>query len=678
MSGRWGSFLKYRPEIDGLRALAVFPVVFFHAGFDLFRGGYIGVDVFFVISGYLITSLILNEASNGTFSLVSFYERRARRILPALFVVLLACIPFSFMWMLPSDLKAFSSSLVSVVLFASNFLFYSQSGYFDQAVELKPLIHTWSLAVEEQFYIIFPIALILLLRYKNKYLMPAFLLVFALSLAAAQIGGNFGSRSILDPQWSWENPPSWGFYLLPTRMWELLLGSMIAYYQIRRAPASPTTKSYFLDIGSLVGLALIALSVFVFDRNTPFPSVYTLLPTIGTALVILFARQGTLSQRLLSNSVFVGLGLISYSFYLWHQPLFAFARIRSLHEPNRATLVTLIVVALILAYLTWRLVEQPFRNRRFVDAKTISIGFVTSACALFAVGLAGYLSHGFPSRIPEDLKIYEEAINDRNPRLQECTFSDVRAACTYGKGRPTVALIGDSHASTLVFELGNALEKKQTAVLGLDIQGCLPVRDLMRVRVREKTPCEGQNEVFDRLRELDEIKYVVMAGRWAMWAEGTQFNNREGGKQTHGGRVKFVIGKDKKTKLGEAIASAVNELLSLNKVVVLVYPIPEVGWDVPKYMFWLRRFGTLNDDVSTSYSVFLERTRRAREYLDNLGTHPNLIRIYPERIFCDGAKKQRCIASADLKPLYYDGNHLDNAGASLVVAEILKALSPRM
>ena len=257
--------MKYRAEIDGLRALAVVPVILFHAGFELFSGGFVGVDVFFVISGYLITTILIEDLENKRFSLVSFYERRARRILPALFFVMFVCIPFAWMWMLPIQMKDFSQSLVAVSLFASNVLFWRKSGYFDAAAEEKPLLHTWSLAVEEQYYVLFPIFLILAWRFgKNR--------VFWMIVVMAAI-------SLLLSEWGWRNKATANFYLAPTRAWELFAGSIAAFIVQKNG----VQKNNFL---ALLGLAAIIFSIFAYDESTPFPSVYALVPVLGVVLLV--------------------------------------------------------------------------------------------------------------------------------------------------------------------------------------------------------------------------------------------------------------------------------------------------------------------------------------------------------------------------------------------------------
>jgi peptidoglycan/LPS O-acetylase OafA/YrhL len=221
--------MEYRREIDGLRALAVLPVILFHAGFTTFSGGFVGVDVFFVISGYLITTIILTELEQGTFSIVNFYERRARRILPALFVMMLACLPFAWFWLLPEDMKDFSQSLLAVSVFASNILFWRESGYFDSAAELKPLLHTWSLAVEEQYYMLFPLFLMATWRFGRRWILGSLIAVALASLALAQWG------SLVKPAAT--------FYLLPTRVWELLIGAFAAFYLSHKKQVSGQSVS---------------------------------------------------------------------------------------------------------------------------------------------------------------------------------------------------------------------------------------------------------------------------------------------------------------------------------------------------------------------------------------------------------------------------------------------------
>lgn len=353
--------MQYRPEIDGLRALAVLSVILVHAGLPWLPGGFIGVDIFFVISGYLITRIIQGELASGTFSVARFYERRARRILPALVVVVLACLPFAWAWMLPWQLEEFADSVVAVALFLSNVEFWRQSGYFATEAAAKPLLHTWSLGVEEQFYILFPLLLWALARLRRR---PAAVLAV---LALASLGLS---------EWGWRNAPDANFFLIPFRAWELLTGALAALAWGGQGRAAD-------DRLALPGLALVLASLVLMDEQTPFPSLIAVLPVAGTAMVILWGGAGSIAGRILSWRPAVAIGLISYSAYLWHQPLFAFARIRIAGEPPPAQMALLTLATFVLAWASWKWVESPFRRR--------PVPVLATRRAVFAAALAAIL-----------------------------------------------------------------------------------------------------------------------------------------------------------------------------------------------------------------------------------------------------------------------------------------------
>ena len=302
--------MKYRPEIDGLRAIAIIPVILFHAGFSAFKGGFVGVDVFFVISGYLITTIIYSDIKNKSFSIAHFYERRIRRILPALFLVSLTSIPLALLIMLPSEFKDFSKSLAAVNSFSSNILFWQESGYFEPGAELKPLLHTWSIAVEEQFYIFFPLFLLLFKKLGTKRLIILLFAVTLISLGLAEYTAMLDSSA--------------NYYLLPSRIWELSIGAILAI----SIPVQNKTSLSFSAWASSFGLGMIIYSVFTMNKNMPFPSTWTLIPVLGTALIIAYSKPTNVTGKILCWKPLCGLGLISYSTYLWHQPLFAFSRLR--------------------------------------------------------------------------------------------------------------------------------------------------------------------------------------------------------------------------------------------------------------------------------------------------------------------------------------------------------------
>jgi len=476
--------MKYRKEIDGLRAIAVMTVIFFHAGFEAFSGGFVGVDVFFVISGYLITTIILAELEQGKFQIISFYERRARRILPALFFVMLACIPLALFCLLPGDMKGFSKSLIAVPLFISNILFWHESGYFETAAELKPLLHTWSLALEEQYYILFPIFLMLFWKLDKRYIyiLVTIGLVFLTSLAIAQ--------------WAAYTKPVAAFYLLPSRAWELLIGVFTAFYlsKINRKKFDKV----LCERGGLLGIALIFYSVFKYNRETPFPGFYALTPTLGTALIILFASQQTIVGKFLGNKVCVGIGTISYSAYLWHQPLFAFAKQNSMFEPTHIILLLLSILTLVLAYFSYRLVETPFRDKHRFKRKTVFISSLIFSSFFIILGFVGYFNQSnfeswWLTRIPtKQIEFYKRLISkdskldnfgakeNGDQNLSQCRFNVSKLdpsislrikACLESYG-PGILILGDSHAIDLFGVVTSRF--KDDFIIGVTNGGCRP------------------------------------------------------------------------------------------------------------------------------------------------------------------------------------------------------------
>jgi peptidoglycan/LPS O-acetylase OafA/YrhL len=372
--------MQYRKEIDGLRALAVLPVILFHAGIAGFSGGFVGVDVFFVISGYLITSIIIGELESGDFTITGFYERRARRILPALFFVILVTLPFAWWLLLPHELVAFGRSIIAVTVFASNILFWQESDYFATDSELIPLLHTWSLAVEEQYYVIFPVLLLVCWKLGLRWVTAIIAVIGVISLGLAE--------------WGWRYDASANFYLLPGRAWELMAGAGCALYLGHKTQPTGAISQWL----SLTGLGLLLLSVIWLDDSLPFPGLYAIFPVLGTALIILFAHQNNWTGRLLSLPVFVGIGLVSYSAYLWHQPMFAFARLYYADEPGLFIMLGLVILAFILAAISWRFVERPFRQRRNFSRKQIFVMALAGSLLLIVIALTLIMLEGIPAR----------------------------------------------------------------------------------------------------------------------------------------------------------------------------------------------------------------------------------------------------------------------------------------
>jgi peptidoglycan/LPS O-acetylase OafA/YrhL len=502
--------MEYRREMDGLRALAVLPVILFHAGFQTFSGGYVGVDVFFVISGYLITSLILIEKQAGTFKLIDFYERRARRILPALFVVVFVCLPFAWFLLLPGDMKEFSDSVFAVPTFVSNIMFWRASGYFNSETELKPLIHTWSLAVEEQYYLLFPVFLLLIWSLGRRWILAilVFLAVVGLELA----------------HWGSIAKPAAAFYLLPTRGWELVIGAFAAFQITSERKWQPNKT--LSEIGGAIGLLLILYAIFAFDKQTPFPSLYTLLPTVGAALIILFSTRDTAVGKLLSNRIFVGVGLISYSAYLWHQPLFAFVRYRISDEPSTLLLGTLVVATALLAYFSWRYVETPFRNRQRVSRKQVVSYGLSLGAAFVVIGAVGHMTNGFLFRYDKEDQFLASIQKAEAGRYVEERFVDLAMKpFDPADNRKKILIVGDSYGQDLVnalYESGFADDLQiATREIGVRCGNLFIERDSFSSRIApgDLPMCEGKGlfedaELRQLMKSADEIWFASSWNRW--------------------------------------------------------------------------------------------------------------------------------------------------------------------
>ena len=437
---------KYRSEIDGLRAIAVIPVVFFHAGFNFFSGGYVGVDVFLVISGYLITTIILKGLENRTFSIVNFYERRARRILPALIFIIFITSILSFIFLTRSELSGYFRSVIATLLFYSNFYFWKTSPYFKSESDLEPLLHTWSLSIEEQFYLLFPLLLIFF-KYFKKYIFLLFSFGFISSLLVCQFlalktSGNFN------------------FYFTLSRAWELALGAIAAYYLFyNKLVLSNNLKNTF----SLIGLLLILFPVFLFDRQTLYPSYFTLIPTIGTILIIIFADEQTLVKKFLSTKVLVGVGLISYSFYLWHQPLLAFGRI-SFENFSNINKLLVILISLTLSYFSYNYIEKIFRNRNKVNLKLLSKTLIVSV--FFLIVFAQLSQKFFSTKNSSEVllaKLLSKSKAVYSIKMDERQF--VKNRILYETLDPKILIVGSSR----VMQLSN--ENFDQQVLNLGVSG---------------------------------------------------------------------------------------------------------------------------------------------------------------------------------------------------------------
>ena len=621
--------LKYRPELDGLRAIAVASVFLCHLGIETFSGGYVGVDVFFVLSGFLISQIIANDLRAGTFSIANFYERRIRRIVPALVVVCACCTAAAVAVLLPDELKTYAASLLAAVLSVSNVWFAHMTGYFDPAAATQPLLHTWSLGVEEQFYVVFPLLLSLAYRYSPRRVPMLVSGTLAVSLAMS---------IALTP----ENPRS-AYFLIHTRAWELLLGSVIALGLVR-----PPRETWQRETASALGLLGIASAVFLFNDKTPFPGYAALLPCIGATLVI-WAVGETVVARCLSIRPIVFIGLISYSLYLWHWPLIVFAKLLLVQPFTPLQQLLLICAAVGLSVLTWRFVETPFRRRgRAMPAgKTVFVGGGLSLGVLAISAVTLMSLQGLPNRFPDEILRLAAASQDASPKRAACHFDgtlagDFDKSCVLGAPvAPTAIVYGDSHGAELSVALGALAEPRNESVRELTASGCPPALDFT---YPSKGECPGYNaRMIEHLVSLAPTTIIIAANAIA-W--------------THEYSAEFRNGLDAVLR---ALSAAGHRVIVFGQVPPHPNQLP-----VPATLARKAMLGTKPDAYTFQPDMIALQNLDATLEKIAAGAGATYISLLPT--LCNG---NECKAEMDGAVLYFDDNHLTVAGEKLIAAKLL-------
>ena len=636
----------YRPDINGLRAIAVISVLLFHAGFSAFHGGFIGVDVFFVISGYLITKIILRDLEVGRFSVIAFYERRARRILPALMVTIALSFVGAYLLQTPRNFEDFGQSVTAVSLFGSNVLFWLESGYFDSAG--KPLLHTWSLGVEEQFYLGFPLLLMALRRLFGARFVPCLWLFAAASFIASLVGSTYASES--------------AFYLVHTRAWELLVGSILA------CGALPAGNASWRNLLAILGGVLFAAGLVVIGPATPFPGFAALLPTIGTACLIHAGGTGrTAVSGILSARPMVFIGLISYSLYLLHWPLFVFARQLAIFELNTWQVIGLLLLAILLATLSWLKVEQPFRSKAVASrSRLFTLAGVTIAVAV-AAGATVDVLDGIPERGPAFV-LAGDTPPDSRLRLRQRTCRWVEAHPTMDKcpigqagGEPSFVLWGDSHALTLQTAVDVSASRHGATGLQVFAQACAPLAGIGR---KDFPNCQPFYDfMIGELAARTKIRTVILAARWAMVADGQPY------KSEPGKVVELFEGPQHDTGAGNrrlfeaGLTRTVRQLLALGRRVALVEPIPDIGYFVPEASVVASRTGRdLTSLIAPSRKEHDERNRAVWPLFQTLAEAPGVRIIHIAERLC-GTGVCRVLDADSGRVLYLDTNHLSVLGS---------------
>jgi len=626
--------LTYRSEIDGLRAIAVSAVIFYHSqitilGHQPFKGGFIGVDIFFVISGYLITSIILKELFlTGSFSFKHFYQRRIRRILPAILFVMLASFLFAWIYLLPHSLIDFSKSIFYSLFFGSNFYFHtSGQEYGALSGLLKPFLHTWSLSVEEQFYILFPIIMLITFKYLKKYLIHVLIFGFIISLGLAE----WGSR----------NHPSVSFYYLHTRIWELLAGSILAYFEVKLGYRSKNQTLKTILPG--FGLLLIIFNIIFFKTYFPHPSIYTLPSIIGVCLIIWFSHEGELVTKILSSKIFVGVGLISYSLYLWHYPVFAFARITEFVQGGWGEKLLVGVITVILSIASFYLVERPARNSKY-KFKYVILILIFFFTILAISSLSVIYKDGFENRVKNrDLLISK--YDSRNININKSIYKkchrkfNVKSSkfCKFGNFNDrNVYLVGDSHAGVLMFDLIKRLNAEKMNLISMTGPG----------KILKTTEFDKREELYQkiRLKELNNIKdsTIIING----------FYNSK----------KIIFNFEKEI---DGYQKLFKYLIKNNNHIILLKPNPIVNnplWNEGKSYIG-RKINIEN--LKMPKEKYLTGLAKTNEFFDKLNINEIAI-IDVSKIFCD---KNWCYISRNNNILMTDNDH-----PSIIAVEMINDL----
>ncbi|NTJ62184.1 acyltransferase [Agrobacterium rhizogenes] len=662
--GHGPSGLAYRRDIDGLRALAIIPVVLYHAGIPGFGGGFVGVDVFFVISGFLMASLISSEIAKGEFSLVRFYERRIRRIFPALFAVLATSSVAAWFLLMPAEFAYFARSLKAAALFTSNIQFDKESGYFDIGAHMKPLLHTWSLAVEEQFYILFPLLLLVVNRFAQRYVAPILAGLLAVSFMAST--------------WTLFRSQPDAFYLLQFRAWELLLGALLAF-GVLPMPKQPKVRAGLATAGVL----LIAIAIVGFSDRTLFPGPAALVPCLGAALVIHARDELGPASRILQSPPMVFVGLISYSLYLWHWPLIVFSREVTGRELSLMQGSLIVLTSLAMAIISWRFIERPFRGRgSHVERMPLFASALTVVIAI--AGLGDYVAHhgGVPGRLPADVqRVYASTYDQSRFSLPPCfaesdtagrSAAEIRAGklCPLGPddtAKPSFLVWGDSHSGAMAPAIDAAA--KQVGITGLFAghSSCPPLPGVQLTPRGDTELCGDFNGAVRDLIAAQHIPLVFLVAYWPKYVHDAEMPN-EG--PYFDPSVPPPL-EDRSASVVQAMDRLIADLTKQGTRVVLVSDVPEMGRYMPEAIAKAMMRGT-SMDVAPPLDYIEKRQALSHAILTRLAAKYGTAIIDPLPLLCGSG---RCDSVRNGLPLYKDADHLTATFAATLSPLYIPALS---
>lgn len=631
---------NFRYDINGLRAIAVIAVVLFHFNSSWVPGGFAGVDVFFVISGFLMTGIIFRGITEENFSILKFYAARANRIIPALALLCLVLLVFGWFYLTPLEYKALGKHAATSVTFLSNIIYWREAGYFDAASHEKWLLHTWSLSVEWQFYIIYPLILVFLRKFFAIHTMKSIVLM----------GTILGFIFCIVATYKWPNP---SYYLLPTRAWEMMIGGIAFLYPLR-------IEENKRKIIEWIGVALIIGSYFFISAENPWPGYLAIFPVVGTFLIIQAHRNNSI---ITSNMIFQKLGTWSYSIYLWHWPFVVIIYTFSLPEYYIYFGITL---SIIFGFLSYKYIERiKFRNDfsnlfSYFKSKPIYIAGIIGV-----IGTGTFMTNGFISHYSDEVVLISNEINNKNP--YNCMTDNVFPCYLGNKGNVKAIIVGDSHADALTTSLASVFNLRSEGVIALTKASCPLISNIKSVKSGDECLKENIKRMNFLSREYPNIP-VFWVARTGAYLYGQTDPNRIN--STADVKPSIYFSKeyiDFEQSLLNELEYNLNktiETLSENRPVYLVLPTPEMKGNVPKIMAKELLLGNKNIDLSIDYNMHLNRNKSIIKFMHNIsGNYNNVEVLDPTPYLCN---KDKCSPVYNKRPIYYDGDHMSEYGNKLL------------
>lgn len=654
---------KYRPDIDGLRAIAVSAVVIYHAFPNLLKGGFIGVDVFFVLSGFLISSIIFEGLEKGSFNFFEFYTRRIKRIFPALLVVLISCLAFGWFALLADEYKQLGKHTAAGASFVSNFILWSESGYFDISAEVKPLLHLWSLGIEEQFYIIWP--LLLWLAWKNN------LNLFILTSCLAITSFIFNVVQI-------KHDTVAAFYSPEMRFWELLCGSLLAWLSLykRNLLKSITfnIENRLKNLLSFLGLFLLCFGFLKINQNFSFPGKWALIPVFGSVLLIMGGPSSWINQNILSNRIIVFLGLISYPLYLWHWPLLSFARIINNETPSITIRILLVLLSILLAWLTFKFIERPVRFGKNTKNKILLL--IIATVIIWILGFSIYL-------FKNSTDLNTSQLSYKFPQTEGCSakYPYAKSTCyeSLQKYPKTIVLIGDSHMQALTYGFKSLFDNNSLKfnVLSIGKGGCSPFLYTNTVSFEKKSyDCDNiiTPAIHNAINRKD-VEWIVLIGRHAARYNGTVFGEFESNAALKPSTYYYKDATITTNISSEAfelgLKVTINEIIKSGKKLIFVHQLPELGFDPRKCLGRFKQFKSL--ECSLDINIVNQRLNPYKNVTNKiLINKPNIFQYNPSHFVC--SSKACKPFNKDGILFYKDDDHMSMIGSEFIAKEIFETI----